>query len=76
METKVDVQENLSYYPAGKSIRQREYPSKDTVLNTNWQYWARFDNPGFFKIQTCFINCKEITIDTALITSPAYLKEN
>ncbi|MBK7308214.1 MAG: hypothetical protein IPI88_15115 [Chitinophagaceae bacterium] len=48
LETKVDVQENLSYYPAGKSIRQREYPAKDTILNTHWQYWARFDNPGFF----------------------------
>ena len=48
LETKVDVEENLSYYPAGKKLRQREYPAKDTVLNTHWQYWARFDNPGIF----------------------------
>jgi hypothetical protein len=48
LETKVDMDENLSYYPAGKSIRQREYPVKDTILNMHWQYWARFDNQGFF----------------------------
>lgn len=48
LETKVDMEENLSYFPPGKSARQREYPAKDTILNTHWQYWARFDNPGFF----------------------------
>ena len=48
LDTKVDVQENLSYYPPGKNIRQREYPAKDSVLNAHWQYWVRFDNPGFF----------------------------
>jgi hypothetical protein len=48
LETKVDMEENLSYYPVGKNIRKREYPVKDTILNTHWQYWVRFDNPGFF----------------------------
>jgi hypothetical protein len=48
LETKVDMQENLSYYPTGKKIRQREYPDKDTILSTHWQYWARFNNPGLF----------------------------
>ena len=45
---KVDITENLSYYPAGKTIQRREYPAKDTILNKHWQYWARFDNQGFF----------------------------
>lgn len=48
LETKVDMEENLSYYPAGKNIRQREYPVKDTILNLHWQYWVRFENPGLF----------------------------
>ena len=48
LETKVELEENLSYYPAGKKLRQREYPAKDTVLNTHWQYWARFNNQGLF----------------------------
>ena len=48
LETKVDLQENLSYYPVGKSTQQMEYPEKDTILHMQWQYWARFDNPGLF----------------------------
>jgi len=48
LEGKVEMQENLSYYPAGRQIRPREYPVKDSILNTHWQYWVRFDNPGFF----------------------------
>lgn len=48
LDTKVDIRESLSYYPSGKNIRQREYPEKDTILNSHWQYRARFDNPGFF----------------------------
>ncbi|MFZ1451282.1 MAG: hypothetical protein WAT20_01190 [Ferruginibacter sp.] len=48
LDTKVDIRENLSYYPSGKNIRQRAYPEKDTILNTHWQYRVRFDNPGFF----------------------------
>lgn len=35
------IEENLSYYPAS-SIRHREYPDKDSILNEHWQYWARF----------------------------------
>jgi hypothetical protein len=41
-KTKVDITESMSYYPGGK-IRRREFPDKDTLLNTNWQYWARFN---------------------------------
>ncbi|HMI78119.1 MAG TPA: hypothetical protein VK484_04965 [Ferruginibacter sp.] len=39
---KVDIAENLSYYSGG-NIRDREFPEKDSTLNKNWQYWARFD---------------------------------
>lgn len=46
--TKVEIEENLSYYPAGNSKKQRAYPVKDTVLNKHWQYWTRFDTPDFF----------------------------
>lgn len=46
--TKVEIEENLSYYPAGNSKKQRDYPIKDTVLNKHWQYWARFDTPDLF----------------------------
>jgi hypothetical protein len=48
LETKVDMEENLSYYPEGKNIRQREYPVKDTILNLHWQFWVGFNNQGFF----------------------------
>ncbi len=48
LDTEVDFQENLSYYPSGKNIQPREYPAKDSILNRHWQYWARFDNPEFF----------------------------
>ena len=48
LETKVDMEENLSYFPSGRNIPKREYPLKDTVLNMHWQYWARFDNQGLF----------------------------
>lgn len=48
LETKVDMEENLSYYLAEKNIRRREYPVKDTILNKHWQYWVRFDNQGLF----------------------------
>jgi hypothetical protein len=44
----VDVLENLSYYPVVKKIQHRDYPIKDTILNTHWQYWVRFDNESFF----------------------------
>jgi hypothetical protein len=45
--SKIDIQENLSYYPHG-NFRDREFPEKDTILNKNWQYWARFDQRGVF----------------------------
>lgn len=48
LDTEVDFEENLSYFPPGKNIKPREYPAKDSILNKHWQYWVRFDNPGFF----------------------------
>jgi len=47
-DTKLDTWESLSYYPPGTSIRRREFPDKDTVLNKNWQYWVRFSKSGLF----------------------------
>jgi len=44
----VDIEENISYYPAGNNIRQREYPVRDTILNTHWQYWARINKQRLF----------------------------
>lgn len=44
----IDVEENLSYYPTGKGIRQREYPARDTALNNYWQYWTMFYKEGLF----------------------------
>jgi len=43
----VDIGENLSYYSGG-NIRDREFPERDTTLNKNWQYWARFEKRGAF----------------------------
>ncbi len=45
---KVDIEENLSYYPEGGKMRQREFPSKDSILNKRWQYWARVNEQGLF----------------------------
>lgn len=47
-KTKVDIEENLSFYPIGLNIRHRTYPLKDTILNIHWQYWVHFDAPGLF----------------------------
>lgn len=44
----VNIRENLSYYPPGHTIRRREYPVKDTVLNRSWQYWIAFEEQGIF----------------------------
>jgi hypothetical protein len=44
----VDIEENLSYHPAGHTMRHREFPVKDTVLNQHWQYWSRFNKRGLF----------------------------
>jgi len=46
---RLDVAERLSFFPAGTdSIKKRDFPSRDTILNRNWQYWIRFDNQGLF----------------------------
>jgi len=45
--SEVDIVEILSYYSKG-NIRNRVFPEKDTTLNKNWQYWARFDKRGLF----------------------------
>jgi hypothetical protein len=47
-ESKLDLWENLSYYPPGTNMRRREFPDKDTVLNEHWQYWVRFAKSGLF----------------------------
>lgn len=47
-KSKVDIWENLSWYPAGTNIKQREFPDKDSLLNKNWQYWTRFRRRGLF----------------------------
>ena len=44
----VDIEENLSYYPTGKTIRRREFPVKDSLLNEHWLYWSRFNKRGLF----------------------------
>lgn len=47
-KTLINIEENLSYFPKGLQIRRREFPVKDTILNTHWQYWARFNKQGLF----------------------------
>lgn len=47
-QLRVDVRENLSYYPPGNNIRRRDPPARDTVLNRNWLYWISFDERGIF----------------------------
>jgi hypothetical protein len=42
----IDIEENLSYYPAGSKMLEREFPDKDSILNNYWQYWVRFSKPG------------------------------
>ena len=44
----VTVRERLSYLPNGGRMQRREPPNKDTILNSNWQYWIRFDEKGVF----------------------------
>jgi hypothetical protein len=46
----LDILENLSYFPAGKTIHRREFPVKDTMLNNHWQYWI-----GFYKSRLSFL---------------------
>ncbi len=42
-KTSVTIDENLSYYPLGKITKRREFPEKDSILNSYWQYWTRFN---------------------------------
>lgn len=44
----VDIEEHLAYFPAGSKIKKREFPEKDTVLNSSWQYWTRFNKQDIF----------------------------
>ena len=44
----IDIRENLSWYPPGTKMKQREFPVKDTVLNKSWQYWISFDKRELF----------------------------
>ncbi len=44
----ITIEENLSCFPKGNSNKEREYPIKDTILNTHWQYWTRFSKEGIF----------------------------
>jgi hypothetical protein len=45
----LEMYERLSFFPAGTdSIKKRDFPSRDTILNRNWQYWIRFDEGGLF----------------------------
>ncbi len=44
----INTEERLSYYPERSKMKEREFPFKDTVLNTRWQYWARFSKEEFF----------------------------
>ena len=46
--SQVDIEENLSYYPAESDIRRRVFPIKDTILNKHWQYWTLFNKQGLF----------------------------
>jgi hypothetical protein len=46
--SKVNIEEHLSYYPAGAKMKQREFPFKDSVLNEHWQYWVRFSKQTLF----------------------------
>lgn len=46
--TRVDIEENLSYYPSGTAMQQRTFPAKDTILTKHWQYWMRVNTRRFF----------------------------
>ena len=47
---KVDILENLSYFPSGSHIPKRDFPVKDTLLNKHWQYWI-----GFYRSRLSFL---------------------
>jgi len=42
-EYNVDIFERLSFFPRADSIKHKEPPTKDTILNKHWQYWIQFD---------------------------------
>ena len=42
------ARERLSYLPNGGTMQRRESPDKDTILNSKWQYWIRFDEKPLF----------------------------
>ena len=44
----ITVRERLSYFPKGSNMSPKEPPTKDTILNRNWQYWIRFDEKDIF----------------------------
>jgi hypothetical protein len=44
----ITARERLSYLPNGGTMQRREPPNKDTILNSKWQYWIRFDDKGPF----------------------------
>ena len=44
----ITVRERLSYLSNGSTMRRREPPGKDTILNQNRQYWIRFDDRAVF----------------------------
>lgn len=45
----VDIEENLSYFPTTIKIQHKEMPVRDTILNTHWQYWVRFNKQGLIR---------------------------
>jgi hypothetical protein len=44
----LNIEERLSFYPNEAGIKRKEYPIKDTIINTHWQYWISFDKEAFF----------------------------
>ena len=47
-QSSINIDEYLSFLPAGKSMRKRIFPEKDTLLNASWQYWVRVNDEGIF----------------------------
>ncbi|MCX6206315.1 MAG: hypothetical protein NTZ19_08715 [Bacteroidetes bacterium] len=45
----VEIEENLSYFPTTIKIHHKEMPVRDTILNTHWQYWVRFNKQGLIR---------------------------
>lgn len=47
-KTSLNIDEYLSYLPPGKTMRKREYPMKDSMLNQSWQFWISVNDQGIF----------------------------